>query len=346
MLGAGFLATALWWAVDLTWEAPAACPPADVVRDEIEATATVEQRDTDDLRVHAVIEERAAARWVLTLETTVGQTAPERRVIEGESCDAVTRAGILVVSIRHRGQVPAAPPPVPPLGVPSPPPVPEEPERTEAPPPPLRSTTEAPAEHREIPPVRRRSEPRQPRPSAQLQGWLSAAGAAAYGVLPGWGGAVRLEAGLQGHRWRASAGLRGLPWRTFTNDAPPLSARFDLLVATASGCLLLHARPIVFPICGRFAAGGLRGRGRPPLPDPRTTWSPWVGLGAEVGVAWFVHPRVALQLAVEGLASLTRPQFVTGSPPTPVWRPGRGGVRGWLGVEIHLPFGSRKRRAG
>lgn len=401
-------------ALDLTWEAPPGCPPMPVVREEIEAAITPEHRGAD-LRVRGFIEERAPRHWVLTLETIVEASAPDRRVIEGESCDAVTRAGILVVSLRQRGEgegssvVPPPPRPEKDPGAGGPtqgsaepvrgaggstgrrtrargpagpsaspggvagPEGPGQPDGSAASAGPASaarpagspasggsasadrpagpSEAERTGDSAALEPAgtaHNRSvalwEARRARSWHAMEGWLSAAGGAAYGALPGWGGAVRLEGGIEGRRWRAGLGVQTLPLRRFEDEG--VAARFDLLAATASGCLVLHAGPVEFPLCGRFSAGGLRGQGLPPLPDARTTWSPWVGLGAEVGAAWFVHRHVAVLAAAEGLGVLARPQFVAGNPPDPLWRPGPGGFRGWLGLEFHGPFRSRKRPPG
>ena len=162
-------------------------------------------------------------------------------------------------------------------------------------------------------------------------------GGVALGVLPGVGGAVGLEGGMQGRWWRAGLAVHGAPVRRRDHpDNADVQGRFDLVSGEALGCGVPAAGPVVFPLCGRVALGAIRGvgRGEVDAPNPRTTL--WSGIGGSVGAAWRVTRLVAPFVSTQVLATLRDTAFSVGTVPGAVHDTGSVAFRAWLGVELHL----------
>ena len=352
-------ARVLLWALVLAapllrvdWDAAPGCPSREdfIRRVEAESDLRVEDAAAPVLTAEVAIRPLDDARWRLTMLLRPGGSVDEptdERRLEADTCDAVVEAAALVVSMRIVELAPQSGPEREPQLVPELTPDPSgprrEPERRstrddrtalpreaqdEAPPPLLEDPeigSRASAERREAP---------QPR---DLGGWLGAQGGLALGVLPGVGGAVGLEGGLEGDHWRAGVAIHGAPVRRAEHpQAHAVRGRFDLVAAEVIGCGVPSVKRVGFPLCGRFSAGGIRGVGAGDVALPTPRWVDWLGLGGSVGVSWRITRNVAPVFAAEALASLRRPSFSVGSRPGTLYRTGPVAFRAWLGIEIHL----------
>lgn len=100
----------------ISWSAPVGCPSAEQFRSEVERVAGFHPAPTEPTEARAVVRRAADGGWELTLATRVGQQLGERALAAAD-CDALMRAGALVVALMmnpNAGAPPAPPPPPPP----------------------------------------------------------------------------------------------------------------------------------------------------------------------------------------------------------------------------------------
>lgn len=178
-------------------------------------------------------------------------------------------------------------------------------------------------------------------------GWVALGGGVALGILPGVGGAVALEGGVDGPRWQAGLSVRGFPLREVNHpQTSMISGRFDLVTAGALGCGVPGVRRVSFPLCGRVELGALRGLGQGAVTVPRPQWSLWAGLAASAAIRWRVLRWLAPFVALEGQVALLRPGFTVGTVPGTLFEAGLFGLRAWGGIALHLEIRSTKNRPG
>ncbi len=289
------------------------------VRAEADAPAVLSAR--------VVIRELGAQRWELSLQME-RDLQEEQRTFEAETCEAVAEVAATLVSLRVVEWVSPAP------LVPEPESSAER-EREPAAEPPARPVWVQPdamtSQSAEV--VFPAPAPRTP----ELGGWLSILGGVALGVAPGVGGAVALEGGLEGRGWRAGLEVQTTPRRVrpHPND-PEVDGRFDVVTAEALGCGVPRAGPVTFPICGRFAGGGVRAIGDGNVARPEPAWGGWWAVGGSAAAAWQVTERWAPSLCIEALAPLRERSYSVGGVPGILHRTGTVALRAWAGVEIHL----------
>ena len=312
--------------VELEWDAPASCPSAAAFEEKVRAQADVstEAEVPGLLKTTVVIRELTEAQWELSLSIEREGEA-EARVFEGESCEAVTEVAATLVSLRVVEWIEVVP------LVPEPEPSPE--------PRPSSEPKPEPAPEPDPKPVRT-PEAVRPAPASQpleFRGWLSILGGVALGVAPGVGGAVALEGGLEARWWRAGLAVQTTPgrFRVHPNDSA-VRGRFDVLMAEALGCGVPRAGPVEFPICGRFAAGGMRANGEGDVGRSEPAWGGWWGLGGSAAAVWHVTERWAPVLSAEALAPLREWSYSVGSVPGTLHQTGAVALRAWVGLEIHL----------
>ncbi|MCA9682104.1 MAG: hypothetical protein KC457_07900 [Myxococcales bacterium] len=120
---------------------------------------------------------------------------------------------------------------------------------------------------------------------------------------------ARVGAGLDRGRFRIAAHGTWWPRAAFRSPGDA-SVGGDMRgwTVSLSPCGLLRWERMEFPLCGVVAAGSVRATGVG-VSQVRDSRQPWVWLGAEGGLAWWVRPRLGLQVSLGVGASLLRPNF-------------------------------------
>lgn len=329
---------------ELEWHAPPGCPDVAELLERISEQADGALVANEALVAVGHVEQSADGRWILELDL-FGEGPGTHRVIEGETCEAITNAAAIILALR-RVEAPAESQVLP---------APQPQERR----PPSNATANiaerplAPATRDEgLPsPSAMRHESRQPPPrdpiARTIHGWLAAAGGLALGILPGVGGAASVEGGISGRFWRFGLGVRGFPARTNRHPQDPeITGRFDLVSGSIIACGIPLQGRWLLSLCARFEAGAVRGVGEGAVSEPRPRWSPWMGAGATVAMAWWVLPRFAPFVALDGIAGVLRPAFVVGRASGDLFVVRTPGFRAWLGVEVRIPFALQKTAGG
>jgi hypothetical protein len=327
--------------MEVEWDAPGGCPgeAAFVQAVESEVDLAAEEGDLAMLTARITIVELDDGRWRLTM-VLASEDRSDDRTFEDDSCEAVVETAAVVVSLRviELVRTPAVVPEPTAISSSEPPPAEEstgparvEPARRE----PASSLFEA-NEYWDAPP-----EPGQHiRAGTPVGGWLAVQGGLALGVAPGVGGAVGLEGGVTGARWRVGVALHGAPLRRREHPQDgAVRGRFDLVTAQVLGCGVPSAGPVLFPLCGRLAAGAIHGVGEGAIERPEPGWSPWIGLGGTAGAAWRATRWLAPFVSAELLATLRGSSFSVGSVPGTLHETGPVAFRAWAGLEFHLQIG-------
>jgi hypothetical protein len=332
--------------LDVEWDAPGGCPGeaafVQAVESEVDLAA---QGDLPVLMARITIVELADGRWRLTM-VLASEDRSDERTFEDDSCEAVVETAAAVVSLRVIELVRTSAIVPDPSAIPRPEPPPEEPTAPARVEPVQREPANSEAsslfeanEHWDAPAAS--PEPRQHiRAGTPVGGWLALQGGLAVGVAPGIGGAVGLEGGITGARWRVGVALHGAPVRRREHPQDgAVRGRFDLVTAQVLGCGVPSAGPVLFPLCGRLAAGAIHGVGEGAIDRPEPSWSPWVGLGGTAGAAWRATRWLAPFVSAELLATLRGSSFSVGSLPGTLHETGPVAFRAWAGLEFHLKIG-------
>lgn len=296
--------------VDVVWDAPAGCPSAAAVRDEIDGllggAATVRARAS--LRVHATV--TRAERWTVTIETVSGAGSGHRS-IEASSCDGLASASALIVALMIDPDAVAAH---------------------------AKNTAETKAEVRPAPPPAPAPVVPSPASPRSTLGLVAAGGAAHLGVLPAADAGFELGLGLVRAGWRGELRLAYFPRRVRSEpvaDVPGAYGRFGFSAATVDGCRLAKWQRVELGGCALLEAGILAGEGFG-ASEPSTQLTPWLGLGAGgvlvvEATAWLRFP-----LHVEGVVPLWRPNFVFRRADHPIFRSAPVGGRLTLAAEARF----------
>lgn len=326
-------------AVQLTWEAPAACGDEAAVR---RGLAAYLREDTaveagTGVRAEAVVEEvDGVFRLRLRTETSSGVTTRETTA---EDCSVLVEATALIVAIAvdpsavvaRSDEVPEPPEPAEPEPIE---PEPVEPEPIEPEP---SETEPSPASERPEGVDLVGAGDAEPGPPLPVRFGMRVSGGVDVGVLPAVAGGVRLTGAVLGRGWRAE--LRGDAWLPRTALAEDqLGARISLWSVGARGCGVPGVARVglEFPLCGGVEAGAMRGD---PVGDRVdggvTVREPWVAAGASAGLAWSPRRFIALVAQAELTVPLRRAGFRVGE--IELHRAGPVGGRGLVGLEARFP---------
>jgi hypothetical protein len=299
------------------WDAAASCPDATTAQAGLDRllASSPPAADPPDIRVAIAAEhDRFVARV---------QLGDAERTLEGERCDQVADAAILIVAMAIDPRLRTASPE--PLDVP-------EPEPTAEPPPPTPSSADPPTSPRPssipvtapepTPPPTTRAAP----PKALLRagaglglgGPPSLTATIAIGVAASW---PRARVELDGDLWTPRddrEGIRVIGWTIGVRGCgSPIARRFEL------------------PLCAGLRTGALRGTATTPLtPSPKS--SIWLTATAGLGLWGWIRPRFALALDVEAMVTLTTPRFVV-QPSGHTYSPLPAGLRAIFGPVVRLP---------
>lgn len=321
-------------AVALTWEAPAGCPDAAVVRralagylgegPSIEAGAAVRA-------VGRVTRRGGLYRLELRTETTSGETVRETTA---DDCGVLVEATAVIVAIAvdpstmlARGDMAPKPAPEPTEAKPEPGPTEPEPAPTEPEPIP------APAD-----PIVEASPtvPAQP-PEPRIRFGMRVSGGVDLGVLPGLAGGLRLAGATFGRAWRAE--LRGDYWFPRTAIvADGIGGRVSLWSIGGRGCWVpeVERASLQFPLCAGLESGAMRGDAvGDRVVGPTTSRRFWLAADGSAGLAFAPRRFIALVVQAELVVPLVRAGFRVGD--LEVHRAGPVAGRALLGVEARFP---------
>lgn len=280
-------------ALELTWDAPPACPSTDEVRDEVRGLVAGAQ-NPQPTSVVAKISLLESGRWKLELVVENALVSGDR-TLEAESCAELADATALVAAIAidpfaaapKRDDEPPKPAPVPEQAIASPAPV-------------------AP-----IP-------PREETPAFDTFWSVGAAGGA------GWSsdvtGIVRLFGGWERRRLGVRFGTDvWLPRRYEDGDPIARGVSVTHALAHLRICFVPGWKTVAVPLCGGARAGVSVARAFGVQQGPARGSLASAAL-ASVGVRWSpaqkTSPNLSLFFDAEPAAQLTRPRFhTTGRPP-------------------------------
>jgi hypothetical protein len=101
--------------VNLQWDAPAGCPDEAAMRAKVQRNLPAGMTPSVPLGAHGTVTSTSTAppKWRATLALRTPDGADER-VLEGETCEAVSEAAALVISMALGAAASAPPPPPPP----------------------------------------------------------------------------------------------------------------------------------------------------------------------------------------------------------------------------------------
>jgi hypothetical protein len=160
---------------------------------------------------------------------------------------------------------------------------------------------------------------------------VQVAGGAAFGLLPDPGGWIAAGVGVWGRWWRAEIeGSYTTPSEQAASDNPDVRGRLQMWAIGVRAGPAIPAGDVVFPIAVGIEAGGMHGAGvGNGLVQRESSTAPWVGFFGGAAALWrppVVDRRLGFGLRVEGIAALTRPNFVTPGAGS-VFQGGPGGAR-------------------
>ena len=303
-------------AVELSWEAPDACPDEEAMRDRI-AQLVVDPAGEGSLLVDGRVEEGPTG-YRLTLRTSYGELSDERTVVDRD-CAALGGTAALFVAVSLEPAPAASNSPRDP-----------EPEPADAAPeeslpvlrrPPRRAEPAFTPAELEV----ESSEPTAARPTAVAVGLGPQL---EFGALPGVTGGPRLSVSVEWLRAEVALyGYYGAPRRT--DVVRGASGLVQMGAAGGRGCVVIGCS-VRAPLCVLAEAGGLRvaSRNLVPANDLRYVWS---AVGARGGVArrW---GRVGVFAAAEAALPTSRSRVVLGE--TTAFATWAVSLRAILGLQI------------
>ena len=330
--------------LELEWTADAACPSQAEVEESL--ALMLVGSSSAGLSASAWVRDLGSG-YELDLRWRLGPWQ-EHRILRSHDCDELAEVALMLLASTLDPFAWTAPPQAPRrptssrlAGAPErvEPPIPSEPR-------PVEPTPDSPPEPEPEPELQVWLEP-EPEPPAspragRVRGLVLAQGLGFVNVLPRVGGGGRLGLGLEVDRFRALAQASawfGPGFRSTTN--PELGGDLWAWSTELDGCGVLRRRRLESPLCAQLGGGQLLARGVG-VTNPRSTGQPWVWLGADASLEWWIRPGIALFGGVGLGFSVVRPHFgLAGSDAeytTPV-------VFGRLHAGLALRFGSRNSRS-
>ena len=144
---------------------------------------------------------------------------------------------------------------------------------------------------------------------------------------------------------RARIELTGSYWaprRAHLAQTAGPGADISLAAGGLRGCAVPRRGRLEVPLCLGAELGSMRATGVA-VSDLRSARSLWLAMAPGMAVVFILRPRLAIWLGFDGLVNVVRPQFVIDGAGE-VWRASRGGIRGWLGIELRFLAGGSRRR--
>lgn len=287
--------------LDLTWNAPAECPQGAAAQARVRRLAGAAQaQGTAALVASVTIAKLAEGRWSATL-----QLGTSTRVLDGESCEGVADAAIVILAMAVD---PESAPELEPAPEAEPEPAPLAAEPEPSPPAPTAPAPAAPAVSAPAA-VERVPEPEAASGSAarsEPAPWgASLRSFGEWGMLPSpsVGGVVAGHAAWSSHRIELSA--LGLLPRDAEVEGGSQGGEFSWFGFQLMGCQLL-ARPAF--VCGGVEGGRLSGAGFGSR-EERTGHALWVAPGVEALFAPALGSALSLEISAGIFIALLKPEF-------------------------------------
>ncbi|WP_437999984.1 hypothetical protein WMF26_09015 [Sorangium sp. So ce185] len=304
--------------IDLRWEAPDGCPPADEVRSEIDRLlGTSAQRQP--IAVEIAVARRGGAR--LRLDLRIRAPVPGERAIHGDDCAAMARAAALIVAMSidpdaaaRNAAAPPAQPARPPASGGDGAAAPRPPPPAASPPPPAASRPPAPDERR-------------------VEGalWLSAQ--VEQALVPAIGVGVAAGGGLRVGWLRADGAAGVVPSSSGRIAGLTAGADFRLWFLEVDACARALGRPLGVYVCALGRQHWLLARGRD-VDEPFTRTAPIFAAGLGALLEWRVAAPLKVEGALHALVPLQRPRFVVENLEGTVYRPPAAGLSARLGLAL------------
>lgn len=307
--------------VAIEWDAPASCPSADAIADDLTrlTDGALAVSSTAAWRVRArVREESPTFALELSIERDGGI---ETRTLASERCDVLARAAALMIAVAV-APVEAASHVRVPISVPAPPAIAEP------------TPVGAPAREAAV------AVPTKPPPSrswshrAVLAAWVGPSVA----TLPSTSAIVGGDLG-----WRIGPiGVQLSGWHVFAASAsiePGIGVRASTSGGGARLAITPRVGPVELPLSVGVELGALSGHGTGERVRPTTVRQLEVSLGIGAGVAWPARSRIALLVRADALVGLRRPgiHLDTAADPRTVFRTPPVGLRLLVGPMVRLP---------
>lgn len=294
-------------AIEIQWEAPAACPDAAAVRASIERLLG---KKLSDVQLGAVVakgrvEQGDSGKWQLQAELVVGERI-EQETLVANRCSALGDAMALKVAlaIDPVAVVEAVTPAAEPTAAPSPP---------NAPPP------------RAAPHVER----------SRLQVGARLVGQVGGGPLPGANPGVGAFVSLDWQRARVELG-GGAFWGGVAryDELPEVGADLQLFLGALRGCFTPGVGDWRFPLCAGPELGVMRGNGFG-VEASEATSGLWGGVVAGLAAEWRLARRLSLWVEADAVLTLLKPEFHMQNLPT-LYRPDSAGARFAAGLQSYF----------
>ncbi|WP_437591584.1 hypothetical protein [Sorangium sp. So ce1000] len=305
--------------IDLRWEAPDGCPPADEVRSEIaRLLGASEQRQPIDVAIAVAREGDTRLR----LDLRIRAPAPGERVLHGDDCASMARAAALIVAMSIDPDAVA---------------------RTAAAEPAQPEAPAAPRESAPRPPPRARDRaPRRPHPTAEappavderdVEGalWLSAQ--IEQALVPAIGVGLAAGGGIRSGWFRADGAAGVVPSSSSRIAGLTAGAEFRLWFLEVDACARSIERPLGVYVCALGRQNWLLARGRE-VDEAFTLTTPIFAAGLGTLLEWRIAAPLKIEGALHAVVPLRRPRFVVENLEGIVYRPPAVGLSARLGLAL------------
>ncbi|MFV8756371.1 hypothetical protein ACNOYE_37970 [Nannocystaceae bacterium ST9] len=151
----------------------------------------------------------------------------------------------------------------------------------------------------------------------RLEGFVASSGIGYAGLFQRPSGGIELLGGIDRGALRVAVGAAGWfggRFRSSTDEGVGGNLQAGSALLEVCGVpSFAGRRPVGIPLCATGTAGAIVGTGVG-VASPATVVRPWAAAGADIGVRWRVHPRVALRFGIGALVSLIRPIWQVAGP--------------------------------
>lgn len=304
--------------VELSWDSPAGCPPADAVRARVRAIAGRVSAATPPLQAAATITQRADGSFQLRLFVQKQGMVAERELV-ARSCSDLAGAAAVNLALLLEDPAPLT------AAAPSPSPSPS----------PASDMTPSPEEtangqQASVARALEQDAPRAPDAGSGVRVLIQAPSVAlALGPLPSPSLGFSLAASAWLDSWLISAGSTIWLAHAATSTRPETSAELDRLSASVRVCRDFALGGIGLAPCLSVSAEHLRASGTGPYVRAANASATWLAAGAGVQVRYLLTPWLNVLCGADLKLQTARPRVsIEGIGPL--------AELGWLAAELSL----------